>query len=121
MRNWTIGGALLAGALVITACVDDSVDENGSAAKFEQTWPQPYNETTCEEWESAMTAEQRRVAAADMLVGARSQDGGDSLPPDSLIAEFRDDISTACEADPALAINEVAVGVYLTGAEQYRP
>ncbi len=93
----------------------------GTAGKFEQTWPKSYGETTCGEWESAMTVDQQRVAAADMLVGAQSRDGGNSLPSDSLIEAFRRDISVACEAEATLTINEIAAGVYVIGRDQYRP
>lgn len=68
-----------------------------------------------------MTGEQRNTAAADMLVGARSVDGGQGLPPASLVSQFESDVAKACEAGNVLPLNEVAVGVYVIGKETYGP
>ena len=59
-----------------------------SGGKYEQTWAKSYSDTTCSDFQSEMDKDQRRVAAADMLVSAQKVDGGDSLPSDDLIAEF---------------------------------
>lgn len=68
-----------------------------------------------------MTSAQRFAAAADMLVGARSVDGGKGLPPDSLINQFAGDIAEACEAGDVLPLNVVAVGTYVIGKQTYGP
>lgn len=93
-----------------------------TTGKFTQTWKTGYGETTCADWHNVMLADQRRVAAADMLVGARATEGGDpDLPSDSLIAKFRDDISEGCEPVPTWSISDIAVAVYKIGRVTYSP
>ena len=48
-----------------------------------------------------------------MLVNARCTDRNERLPSDTLIADFQNNISTGCEAEAALSIVDVAIGVYL--------
>lgn len=91
---------------------------------YTQTWAKSYSATTCEEWAGSMTADQRRVAAADMLTGARNKgDGGTGLPSTSLIATFQSGVSTACSAAGAssLSISEVGATLYLLERERFRP
>lgn len=68
-----------------------------------------------------MGSQQQFVAAADMLVGARSADGGDGFPPDSLIRQFEADVDVACEPVATATIVDIATGIYLTGKAQYGP
>lgn len=82
-------------------------------SKYTQTWPKDYGDTTCAEWLSEMSPKQQFAGAADMLAGARSVDGGSGLPPDSMINEFADGVTTVCVV-PDMALNEAAVGLYLT-------
>lgn len=63
-----------------------------------QTWGKDYSNTSCSERHQQMTSAQGFAAADDMLVGARGVDGGEGLPPDSLIRQFEGDIGGACEA-----------------------
>lgn len=91
-----------------------------TAGEFDQSWSKSYSSTTCADWANSMTYDQRRVAAADMLVGARKVDGGDSLPSDGLILSFAGDITEGC-AISTMSITDAAVGVYLIGKDQYGP
>jgi hypothetical protein len=88
--------------------------------KYEQTWTTSYGDTTCGAWDNEMNGHQRWVAAADMLVSARKQDGGDQLPPDALIDQFVADITTACEPIDTMPITEIAGMLYLMEAT-YQP
>jgi hypothetical protein len=56
-----------------------------------------------------------------MLVSAQSVDGGDELPSDELINQFRDDISEACTAEESLKVAEIAAGIYVIGRTTYGP
>ena len=91
------------------------------ADRYRQSWGKNYSDTSCSEWHQQMTSAQRFAAAADMLVGARGVDGGEGLPPDSLISQFEGDIGEACEAGNVLPLNEVAVGIYVIGKQTYGP
>ena len=66
---------------------------------------------------------QRRVAAADMLVNLRSTEGAadDDLPSDSLIKSFHEDISVGCEPVPTMTIDEIAIAIYRIGRVTYSP
>lgn len=115
---------LLTAPLLLAGC--SSSPSTASAVddgKFTQTWPQDYSDTTCTDWGSAMTEKQQFVAAADMLASARSKDGADTLPPDSLIDAFQGDVTEACSAGAAAgwALNEMGASLYLIGRDQYAP
>ncbi|MBN9171540.1 MAG: hypothetical protein J0I50_06575, partial [Microbacterium sp.] len=59
-------------------------------------------------------------AAADMLTGARNKgDGGEGVPPDSLVDVFESGITTACITDGP--ITDIAVGLYLTERQRFAP
>ncbi len=89
--------------------------------KYEQTWPKSYSSTTCHEWNAEMTADQRWAAAADMLTGARNKgDGGQGLPPDSMVDEFMGGVTRACVI-PEMSLAEVGAGLYLTERARFRP
>ena len=82
--------------------------------KYNQTWTKSYGLTICKDWNDEMTTSQQWVAAADMLTGARNKrDGGNGLPPDSLITRFQGAITEACSVDESQQLPEIAVGVYL--------
>lgn len=88
-----------------TSAVDD---------KYVQTWQSDYSETTCDDWTSTMTAEQKFAAAADILASARNKiDGGSGLPSDSLIDEFRDGITNVCVL-PTMTLTDATYGLYST-------
>ncbi len=109
---------LAAALFVLPAC---SADTGGGTSKYDQTWPHPYSQTTCADWNDDMTSAQQWAAAADMLTGARNKgDGGEGLPPDPLVDEFRAGITTACVVD-TMTLADVGAGLYLTERETFRP
>ena len=68
-----------------------------------------------------MSDAQQFAASADMLTGARNKgDGGTGLPPDALIEQFQDGVTTACVV-PTATVAEIGAGVYLTERETFRP
>lgn len=120
----TLPAAAVAVLLSCTGC--GSVAESGtSKSKYTQTWSKSYADTTCAEWNSAMTDRQRFAAAADMLTGARNKgDGGSGLPPDSLIVRFQTDVSQGCSVPATadqLSVADAGAAVYLLGRDSYKP
>ena len=91
--------------------------------KFDQTWKKSYAKTKCDEWLNDMTQRQNFVGAADMLVGARKVDGGPTLPSDSLIKRFRDEITSVCQTDYGYSqpLSDMAIFVYLGEKATYKP
>jgi hypothetical protein len=111
--------------VLATACSSstDTGDSGGSdtTSKYAQTWPKSYSATTSREWNRKMTKAQKRADAADMLTGARNEgDGGNGLPPDSLIDEFQDGVTTACVV-PSMSLTDVGAGLYLTERARFQP
>jgi hypothetical protein len=82
-----------------------------SSDPYEQTWRKPFRATTCGEWPSDMSAQQRFAAVADMLAGGRNKGDVDTgLPPDSLIRSFEGDVSEAC-VFMEMTIDEISAGI----------
>jgi hypothetical protein len=95
--------------------------DSSPVGKYDQTWPKDYSHTTCREWLNKMSQHENFVAAADMLVGARSVDDKDAgLPSDELVDEFRDGVTTAC-VEPAMKLTDVAAALYLTEKARFKP
>jgi len=116
-RLSTFSAGLLV-VLSLTACSKSTAAQE----KFNQTWPTGYGQTTCQQWLAEMTSAQKFVAAADMLVGARSHDDENAgLPSDSLIRSFENDIGQGCEPIATMTISDAAVSIYLIGRDQYAP
>lgn len=116
--------AAVLAALAISGCASETTTSTsgstgGEPGKYDQTWSKQYSDTTCDDWTGEMDDHQQWVAAADMLSGARSADGEDGLPSDSMITEFQGGITTACVV-PTMAFNEVAAGLYVT-EPRFRP
>ena len=97
-----------------------STNDDGPG-KYEQTWSKSYGRTKCREWLNAMDPHQRFVAAADMLVGAQSADGGDDLPDDDLIREFTSGLDNVCPVNVQGSLAETAAALYLTEQARFRP
>ena len=67
-----------------------------------------------------MTPDQKFAAAADMLVGARSEGNKNAdLTSDSLINSFEGDIDQGCEPIATMTITDAAISIYLIGRDQY--
>ncbi len=104
-----------------TGADDGSGEGSNDGGKYTQTWTKDYAATTCREWNVEVTEDQQWVAAADMLTGARNKgDGGEGLPPESLVNEFKSGITTTCVV-PTMSLSETAAGPYLTGRARFQP
>lgn len=111
--------ATAAVALCLAGCTSSPEVTESVPDKYEQTWPYSYSETTCAEWSSEMDNHQQFVAAADMLLGARSVDGSEDMVSDGMIDDFSAGVSNVC-IEPSMSIADVAVGLYLT-EPQFQP
>jgi hypothetical protein len=115
MRIRIIGAAGAVLVLALVGCSTSSDESPGTAedSKYQQTWSTPYRSTTCGDYLTAMDDHQRRVLAADILVGARKADGKGGLPADADVDRFEQDMATACEAIATAKTTEIGASVYL--------
>jgi hypothetical protein len=123
MNRWAkggIGALVILGAVVVSYATDKP---NSPDAPYKQSWAKSYSDTTCADWQSVMTPDQRHAAAADILTAARNKiDSGTGLPPGSLVTSFENDISQGCTAIPTETVTDVGFGIYhLTGHDTYKP
>ena len=90
--------AVVAGFLSVAGCGVSvpTVSASPSVGKYEQTWPTPYNATTCAEWSGKMDDHQRWVAAGDMMMGGRKTWNVTAIPSDALINKFEAAVTEAC-------------------------
>ena len=111
-----------ASVLLVLVTLTGCGSSAGPDAKFTQTWPTPYAQTTCSQWMGDMTEAQKFTAAADMLVGAQSTDNKNAdLPDDDLINAFAGDLTQGCEPIATMAITDAAISIYLIGRDKYGP
>jgi hypothetical protein len=119
---WLVGGAMLILIVVAFASCQsgdrdnagDEAGDEGGDSKYVQTWATSYSETTCADWLGEMTSGQRWAAAADILTSARNKiDGGEGLPPDSLITEFEGGLTNVC-IEPTMTLTDASYGLYTT-------
>lgn len=91
--------------------------------QFVQTWPKPYDETSCDDWNVEMGLLQWQTAAAEMLVAVRGADGKEELPDGTQLARFNQIISQRCASGDAgsRTIVEVARSVYSEDAAEGAP
>ena len=92
-----------------------------SVSKYTQTWAKDYGDTTCREWLTGMSEQQRWAGAADMLSSARSKDGGKSLPADDLISAFMRSVSDTCGVVPTESVAAIGGTEYLINRDIWRP
>jgi hypothetical protein len=116
----------VAAALTCAACSSPAnISTDSQTSKYTQTWSKSYQATTCTEWTSQMTGQQRFAAAADMLAGARNKgDRGSGLPPEALIVRFQNDVTEGCSVPATaeqLTVAAAGASVYLIGHDTYRP
>lgn len=105
-KTQRIAVCVLGLAMFLTGCRTDS-DLN----RFDQTWEQPLDETTCADWTETMTATQRFAAAAELLLSAR--EGMPGFPSDSQFTFFMSRITAGCDdAGAEASASEVAQSVY---------
>lgn len=115
------GRSLLIVALGMTAFVAlilvllSVVDAPGSGGdRYTQTWGTPYSATSCADWSSRMSAEQRFAGAAEILEQMRQASGAvaPGRPPDSLIATFQNGITSTCSLAPTSPLLSAATLVF---------
>ncbi|MFF4246234.1 hypothetical protein ACFYY2_17450 [Streptomyces sp. NPDC001822] len=113
MRTTT--AAFLAAGLLLaaTGCSTTGDRAAAPAGKYAQTWPTPYSSTTCGDYLTAMDHHQRWALAADMLVGARKADGLTTLPADTDVDRFEQDMATACQPIATAKTTEIGASIYL--------
>jgi hypothetical protein len=75
-------------------------------------WPKTAGETTCGEWSSQMTSEQRDVLGTAMLLALRANDGGTGSPADSVIKAWLTALGDTCKQNPDAKISTVAATLY---------
>ena len=80
--------------------------------KYTQTWKPHYDKTSCKDYQHVMTPHERWVAAADMLVAARSTITNEVFPPDPLVDGYAEGIDMVCTANPKFNIALAAAGLY---------
>ena len=106
-------------AIVILVVLIGTLSPKGTStdpetSKYEQTWGAAYTDTTCDDWNTLMTSAQQFAAAADILTAARNKiDGGEGLPPDSLISEFQAGVTNVCVI-PSMTLTDATYGLYTT-------
>jgi hypothetical protein len=111
-------------AMFLMAGCSASESSSGST-KYDQTWSKDYASTTCADWSSTMTQQQRFAAAADILSGARDKvDGGSGVAPDDLISDFQSEIDDACEPGAptaTLTLTDVTLFIYQDDHTHFAP
>jgi len=110
--NWILTSPSRRGALaallvlVLVGCRTDS-----DLSRFDQTWEQSLDETTCRDWADEMTVPERFAAASDLLLLAR--EGAPGFPSDGQFTFFMSGISVGCEAaDSEATLPGVAAETY---------
>lgn len=87
---------------------------------YEQTWPVPYEDTTCVHWADQMDDHQRFVMAADFLARSRQLDGANELAPEDLQRRFQAALDDICQnegKDIAMKVAEAAAAVYVMSTD----
>lgn len=86
-------------ALVLTGC--------GTTA-----WPKTAGETTCREWTTEMTADQRTALGTAMLLALRENDGGTIRPRADVLNAYARAIGDVCATTPDEKVSAVAATIY---------
>jgi hypothetical protein len=116
---------LVAGVGVVVLVLWTRPDDGGPAqdqgTAYRQTWPAEYAETTCGQFLSEMTYQQRYAAAADLLGAARTTDGGAVRPPDTLVKAYLADLDDVCAAGQTTSLARAGADLYRARGRTYRP
>lgn len=121
-RRVLIGAAIVVGIAVlvggctaiVAATSGNRGDEVSADDPYRQTWVKAYSDTTCADWASEMTDQQQFAASADILTSAWQRiEGSSDFPPDALIREFREGVSTVC-VEPTMTLTDASGLLYLT-------
>lgn len=95
MRNFTLVLAIL----VLAGC-------GGTA------WPKTAGDTTCGEWTSEMTNDQRQALGAAMLLALRSNDGGTIRPRADVMTAYTKAIGDVCATTLDAKVSAVGATIY---------
>lgn len=95
MRNL----ALVLAIVVLAGC--------GGAA-----WPKNAGDTTCSEWTSEMTNDQRQALGAAMLLALRANDGGTIRPRADVMTAYTKAVGDVCETTPDAKVSAVGATIY---------
>ena len=95
MRSLT----LVLAVLVLAGC-------GGSA------WPKTAGDTTCREWTSEMTSDQRHALGAAMLLALRANDGGTIRPRDDVLTAYAKAVGDVCASTPDAKVSAVGATIY---------
>jgi hypothetical protein len=117
------------GLSVLTACGTQSSGLSGPTAeqdtgmsRYVQTWSKDYDNTSCAEWVTRMTDQQRWTAALEMLKKARNGDNAFApMPADARVDGFKTAVGASCAATGADTIAQAGAKVYLSGKRAYHP
>ncbi|MFD6474394.1 hypothetical protein ACFWEH_12950 [Streptomyces anulatus] len=113
--------ATVTALLALTGCSSEPEPYTPAGpGKYEQTWTTPYSSTTCGDYLNTLNQHQRWVLAADMLSGARKADGTSTLPDDTDVDRFQQDMANACKAEATAKTTEVGATLY-TLDPTYKP
>lgn len=92
----------------------EPADSNPGA--YSQSWTKPYSQTTCSDWSTRMSDQERFATSADILTSAWVKiEASDDFPPDRLIREFQRGISSMCTGDDEV-VTDVTYRLYNSGA-----
>lgn len=92
-------GSLVLAMVVLAGC--------GGAA-----WPKTAGDTTCREWTTEMTSDQRSALGTAMLLALRANDGGTIRPRDDVFKAYAKAIGDVCATTPDEKISAVGATIY---------
>lgn len=75
-------------------------------------WPKTAGETTCREWTSEMTADQRSALGTAMLLALRENDGGTVRPRAEVLNAYTKSIGDVCATTPDEKVSAVGATIY---------
>jgi hypothetical protein len=81
----------------------------------------PYADTTCAQWATELSGQQRTVAARTLLAGERHGDGATGTPGNRLVAKFERDLTQACRGDAKASVADTAAAVYQIAHKDFAP
>jgi hypothetical protein len=75
-------------------------------------WPKTAGETTCREWTTEMTADQRSALGTAMLLALRENDGGTVRPRTEILNAYTKSIGDVCASTPDEKVSAVGATIY---------
>lgn len=100
-QSWALGLV----ATVAVACQADT-----DVLRFAQTWEEPIDETSCQQWTEEMIGAQRYAAAAELLLQARGEQTG--FPSDGQFAYFLSRMDIACTDAAEALVSDTASSTF---------